>query len=194
MKTIALFSILFLPISLLGQPGRSLTIEEQNKRIARDFYQDLWFTQNTDQYGKYVAKTYVAHDIGNRKNSQEEAIEQKKIADFFWNNGKLSGQIDFQIAEGNLVATRWTGQFEPKTLVGKIFIGEGKVPIINVFKIEDGKIVEFWNHRHDIDTNQTLKYSFRGFLYGLGFAIIAVFLISRLRKMRLKADAQVSTN
>lgn len=194
MKTIALLSILFLPISLLGQSDSSLTLEEQNKKIARDFYQDLWFTNNTDQYDKYVAETYVAHDIGDRKNSQEVATEQKKIADFFWNNGKLSGQIDFQIAEGNLVATRWTGRFEPKTLVGKIFIGEGKVPIINVFRIEDGKIVEFWNHRHDIDTNQTLKYSFRGFFYGLVFAIIAVFLISRLRKMHPKADAQVRNN
>ncbi|MGD1889408.1 MAG: hypothetical protein ACFB15_02215, partial [Cyclobacteriaceae bacterium] len=118
--------------------------------------------------------------------------EQKKIADLFWENGKLNGQIDFQIADGNLVATRWTGKFEPKTLVGRIFIGEGEVPIINVFRIEDGKIVEFWNHRHDIDTNQTLKYSFRGFLLGLLFALVTVFLVSRLRRKRQKAGSQVS--
>ncbi|MEM9671293.1 MAG: ester cyclase [Bacteroidota bacterium] len=192
MKTIALLSTLFLPISLFAHSGDSSTIEEQNKQIARSFYQNLWFTNNTDQYDKYVAETYVAHDIGDRKNSQEVAIEQKKIADLFWENGKLNGQIDFQIADGNLVATRWTGKFEPKTLVGRIFIGEGEVPIINVFRIEDGKIVEFWNHRHDIDTNQTLKYSFRGFLLGLLFALVTVFLVSRLRRKRQKAGSQVS--
>ena len=38
-----------------------------NKEIARKFYQDLWFTNNTDNYQKYVADEYVVHDIGNRK-------------------------------------------------------------------------------------------------------------------------------
>jgi hypothetical protein len=31
-------------------------------------------------------------------------------------------------------------------------IRSGDLPIINVFRLRDGKILEIWNHRHDTDT------------------------------------------
>jgi predicted SnoaL-like aldol condensation-catalyzing enzyme len=154
---------------------------ETNKEIARNFYQDLWFTNNTQNYSKYVAKNYVVHDIGDRKGVTELAIEQKNIADMFWENGELNGKIDYQIAEGNLVATRWQASLKPNTLFGKV-LGMEKLAIINVFRIEDGKIVEIWNHRHDIETNQTVKFVFKGLLMGLLIALIPTFIAFRLRK------------
>ncbi|MEO9871395.1 nuclear transport factor 2 family protein [Ekhidna sp.] len=160
---------------------------EINKEIARNFYQDLWFTDNTDNYSKYVANQYVVHDIGDRKNVTELAIEQKNIADFFWENGEFESKIDYQIAEGDLVATRWTGSFKGNTLFGRIAL-ETKHPIsiINVFRIKDGKIVEFWNHRHDIDTPQTLKFTIQGLIVGLILAFIPTVVALRLRrKLRL---------
>jgi len=159
--------------------GKSQT--EINKEIARNFYQDLWFSNNTDKYVDYVAEQYVVHDIWDRKNVTEPAIEQKYIADQFWDNGELSGALDYQIAEGNLVATRWHGSFEPKTLTGKIF-GMENLAIINVFRIENGKIVEIWNHRHDIETNQTLKFVFKGVLIGLLIALIPTIIAFRLKR------------
>ena len=54
-----------------------------NKQIAMKFYNDLWATNNTHKYAETVADTYVVHDIGERKNVTEPAIEQKNIADFF---------------------------------------------------------------------------------------------------------------
>ena len=160
--------------------------KEINKKIARDFYQDLWFSNNTVNYAKYVAETYVVHDIGKRKGVVEPAVEQKNIADFFWENGTLSGKIDYQVAEGDLVATRWTGTYKPETLIGKIAVGDSELPIINVLRIKDGKIVEFWNHRHDIDTPQTLKFVFQGLLLGLAIALIpTVFAIKWRRKKRI---------
>lgn len=154
---------------------------EKNKEIARKFYQDLWFTNNTDNYDDYVAEEYVVHDIWDRKNITEPAIEQKYIADRFWENGELSGTLDYQIAEGNLVATRWRATFKPKTFVGKIF-GMEKLAIINVFRIEDGKIIEIWNHRHDIETNQTLKFALNGLLIGLFIALIPTVIAIRLKR------------
>ena len=127
---------------------------ETNKDIARKFYQDLWFTNNTEAYTDYVAESYVVHDIGDRKNMTEPAIEQKIVADRFWENGTWDSKINYQIAEGDLVATRWEATYIPSTLFGKLVFGGGTVPIINVFRFnEEGKIVEIWNHRHDIDTN-----------------------------------------
>jgi predicted SnoaL-like aldol condensation-catalyzing enzyme len=164
---------------------RLQTTMEANKKIARDFYRDLWFTNNTDKYIDYVADEYVVHDIWDRKGVTEPAIEQKHIADLFWENGELDGVIDYQIAEGDLVATRWHGSLEPTTLFGRV-LAMKNLAIINVFRIRDGKIVEIWNHRHDIETNQTIRFVFKGFLIGLIIALIPTVIAFRLRR-KLKA-------
>lgn len=161
--------------------------EERNKEIARNFYQDLWFTDNTDRYVDYVAEEYVVHDIGDRKGVTEPAIEQKITADLFWDNGSWDSKINYQIAEGDLVATRWEATFTPSTMMGKLMIGSGTIPIINVFRInEEGKIVEIWNHRHDIDTPQTLRFTIQGLLMGLVIALIPTIIAIRLKR-KLKA-------
>jgi predicted SnoaL-like aldol condensation-catalyzing enzyme len=156
-----------------------------NKQIVNGFYQDLWFTDNTDNYSRYVADEFVAHDIGDRKNSIEPAIEQKQIADFFWKH-TLNNEtnVDFQIAEGDLVATRWRVSWEPKTILGRLLVGKGvELPIINVMRIEDGKIVEFWNHRHDIDMRMArLPLILRGLGFGLLIALIPTFIAFRQRR------------
>jgi len=179
-----LIPFLFMPVTVNSQEA-ALNQTKINKEIARNFYHDLWFQNNTAEYGKYVASQYTVHDIGDRKGVTENAVEQKKIADFFWANGILQCKLDYQIAEGDLVATRWIAGYEPKTLVGKLMIGSNPIPIINVFRFENGKIVEIWNHRHDIETNQTRKFIFKGLLLGLVVALIPTFFAFRLKK-RLK--------
>ena len=156
--------------------------EDRNKKIARNFYEDLWFNNRTDNYIKYVNETYVAHDIGDRKEVTENALEQKRIADQFWDNGEISGRIDYQIADGDLVATRWRLSFEANSLIGKFF-EEENFPIINVFRFnEEGKIIELWNHRHDIDTNQTLQFTLKGLIIGLLIALIPTILAIRYKR------------
>ena len=166
-------------------PSVALADTVANKEIARGFYQDLWFSDNTDKYSQYVADTYTIHDIGGLSGVKEPAVTQKEIADFFHDNAKMTGEIDFMIAEGDLVATRWFARSEPTTMQGKIMIGELELPIINVIRIEDGKIVEFWNHRHDIDTPQTMRYTMQGFLFGILIALIPTIYAFILRR-RLK--------
>jgi hypothetical protein len=133
-----------------------------------------------------VAETYVVHDTGDRKSVTEPAVEQKNIADFFWANGELSGVIDYQIAEGDMVATRWRARLEPRTLLGRFLMVDDELPIINVFRFQDGEIVEIWNHRHDIDTGQTLRFTLQGLAVGLGIALLptayALVLRRRLRR------------
>ncbi len=174
-------------LSAGANPSNNNEREERNKEIARNFYRDLWFTNNTDKYLDYVAEEYVVHDIGDRKDVTEQAIEQKNVADLFWNNGTWDSKINYQIAEGDLVATRWEATYEPNTLLGKVAFGAGTIPIINVFRMNDeGKIVEIWNHRHDIDTGQTLRFTIKGLLIGLLIALIPTVIAIRLKR-RLKA-------
>lgn len=126
---------------------------ERNKETARNFYQDLWFTDNTDRYSEYVADTYIVHDVGPRKGAEEPAVEQKNIADLFHGFGKMTGKIDYQIAEGDKVATRWWIYLEPNEQAQAMGVTPvDGVAIINVFRFnDDGKIVEVWNHRHDVE-------------------------------------------
>jgi predicted SnoaL-like aldol condensation-catalyzing enzyme len=184
-KTLVIVSLIMVSSEAWSLTDSTLLADQSqiNKQIARNFYQDLWFTNNTKNYIKYVADEYRVHDIGDRKGVLEPAIEQKNIADFFWKNGNWKSKYDYQIAEGDLVATRWIATYEPSTLLGKIMIGNGQLPIINVFRIENGKIVEIWNHRHDIDTRQTLRFKLQGLLVGLCLALIPTFFVFMQRRL-----------
>lgn len=168
-------------------------IEEQNKALARRFYEEVWFKNNPAVVDEIVAPTYIAHDIGDRKNSMEPAEEQKKIATFFWERGTMTGSIDYQIAEGDLVATRWQWHFKPNVWWMKILGGEEHIPIINVFRVRDGKIVEVWNHRHDIDTGQASFIFLKGLIVGLlpaiGLLVVAFMLWRKLRRARVTSSS-----
>ena len=131
----------------------SATDTERNKEIARKFYEDLWFSNNTGTYADYVAEEYVVHDVGPRKGVTEKAVEQKNIADFFHSLGEMTGEIDFQIAEGDKVATRWWVTMKPgEDARGRGMTDVDRVAIVNIMRFdEQGKIAEFWNHRHDVE-------------------------------------------
>ncbi len=187
---LALFLLLLLASPSLLLAGE---IEEQNKALVRRFYEEVWFKNNPAAVDEIFASTYIAHDIGDRKNSMEPADEQKKIAAFFWERGTMTGAIDYQIAEGDLVATRWQWYFEPNVWWMKLLGGEQHIPIINVVRVRDGKIVEIWNHRHDIDTFQANIIFLKGLVVGLlpaiALLIVAIMLWRKLRKARVAAPA-----
>ncbi|QQS42885.1 MAG: ester cyclase [Acidobacteriota bacterium] len=202
LSLIASTLILLTSISSAGQePAASPEIisdaaestQEQNKALARKFYEQVWFTRNTDAVFDLVAPEYVVHDIGDRKGVTEPAVEQKNVAEFFWQNGEMSGEIDYQIAEGDLVATRWHWRFKSDNwMMTALNLGsEQEIPIINVLRIKDGKIVEFWNHRHDIDTavaNFKFVYGFAaGLIPSVILLVISLVLWRKLRKTRRAA-------
>src|SRR3989337_3420451 len=124
-KTLVMISLVLISLQAWTQTDSTLSTNqaELNKQIARNFYQDLWCTNNTKNYIKYVADEYRVHDIGDRKGVIEPAIEQKNIADFFWKNGVWKSKYDYQIAEGDLVATRWIATYEPRQFGGNILLG-----------------------------------------------------------------------
>lgn len=154
------------------------SVEERNKALARRFYEEVWFSKNTDAVFELVANEYKVHDIGDRKGVVEPAVEQKNIADFFHSMGDMSGSIDYQIAEGDLVATRWQWKLKSKSWLFTILGGgtDQQIPIINVLRFKDGKIVEFWNHRHDIDSAMG---NFK-FVWGFAFGFVPAILLALL--------------
>ncbi len=158
-------------IAVASSDKRARSEEERNKTLAREFFEALWFSNRTDSFDNYVAEEYVVHDTGDRKNVTEPAVTQKEIADFLHSQGDMTGSIDFQIAEGDLVATRWQWKFKPTSLMFRVLGGREQIPIINVFRFRDGKIVEIWNHRHDIDSARGNIPYFKGLGVGLLVAL-----------------------
>jgi predicted SnoaL-like aldol condensation-catalyzing enzyme len=189
MKTLILLTAVFISFQSVSQSTQDL-----NKAAARGFYENLWFSNNTASYEQYLAKEYIIHDIGEEKGLVEPAIRQKEIADFFWGNGNMSGEIDFQVSEGDIVATRWHWTFAPSSLLGRIAIGETNIPIINAFRFENGKIVEIWNHRHDIDIpGRRNALVMKGLAFGLLIALIPLYWAIRLRRKNRLLLSQQNT-
>jgi predicted SnoaL-like aldol condensation-catalyzing enzyme len=177
-------------------PGRILAgeTEETNKALALKFYEQVWFSHNPAAVDELVAPTYFAHDIGERKNVTETAERQKEIAEYFWQRGTMTGKVDFQIAEGDLVATRWQWDFTPSSWWMKALGGRRPLPIINVFRFKDGKIVEIWNHRHDIDGGMGNLLFVKGILVGLipSVAMLAIIFVRRRRTRKMRNEASTA--
>lgn len=156
---------------------------EANKAIARRFYENVWFSNNLEVVEELVASEYVIHDVGGLDGAREPASAQREIADFFWQNGVMAGRIDYQVASGELVATRWQWEFTPTVWWMKLLMAGGRspIPVINVFRIRDGRIVEIWNHRHDIDVGFR-----RNVLLAQGFAagVLLMLLAGAVRRWR----------
>jgi predicted SnoaL-like aldol condensation-catalyzing enzyme len=175
-------------LSLLLLPGPGVAQDaEANKAIARRFYENVWFTNNPGVLDELVAAEYILHDVGDLKGLREPASAQGDIADFFWQNGSMGGRIDFQIADDDLVATRWQWEYAPRSWWMRALMAGGRnpVPIINVFRIRDGKIVEIWNHRHDIDIGFRANVLLaKGFLGGLAVSLVVALLLQARRRRR----------
>jgi predicted SnoaL-like aldol condensation-catalyzing enzyme len=183
-------SLAFLSVALLSSrvafAGQGEE-QERNKALARRFYEQVWFSRHLSAVDDLVAPTYVVHDIGDRKGVTEPADEQKQIADYFWQRGTMTGRIDYQIAEGDLVATRWQWEFEPRTWAAKLFIGRPRIPIVNVFRFRDGKIVEIWNHRHDIDALGSRIFAagvVLGLVPSIVLAVVSLLLWRKIRRQK----------
>ncbi len=168
------------------------SIEDRNKALARDFYEDLWFSDRTNRFDQYVADEYTVHDIGDRKDIKEPAVMQKQIPDFLRSQGEMGGSIDFQIAEGDLVATRWQWKFKPTSLMLRLLGGREQIPIVNVFRYRDGKIVEIWNHRHDTDMGRNNLLFVKGLGVGLLFALFGWGTAFVLWRRRRRATPKLS--
>ena len=69
--------------------------------------------------------------------------------------------------------------------------GDEHIPIINVFRFRDGKIVEIWNHRHDIDTGMVSFVFVKGLALALFpsavLLVLVILLWRKLRKLRRAA-------
>lgn len=129
-----------------------------NKAVAMR-WQDMFRSSQEDlsKLDEFLAADFVSH---NTSPGLEPGIEGvKQMAHIFHTAfPDMGGTVDDVIVEGNKVAVRFTGT---GTHQGEFFgippTGKSiKITGMNIFRIEDGKIVEHWNRADDLGLMQQL--------------------------------------
>jgi steroid delta-isomerase-like uncharacterized protein len=141
-----------------GESGDDSMTTEQNKALVRRFYEEVWGKGNFEAADDIFAADYVRHDLRPGQAPAGPAGQKQISADFRAAFSDLRMTIDLMLAEGDLVAARWTtegtntGAWGGVPPTGKPVKFSG----VNIFRIENGKVVELWNHRDDLGAMQQL--------------------------------------
>ena len=123
---------------------------EQNKRVVERFYEHLragTIGAATD----IVTPDCVRHDpSGHQEPGPSGFAARVKRTDAAFTD--LNSVPDIVMAEGDKVAVRWTitgrhtGPYRGFPSTGR----EVTFSSVNIFRIENGRIAEIWNHRDDL--------------------------------------------
>ena len=128
---------------------------ENNKRLVRQFYDELWNRGHIAIADELVAEGTIRHDpagpvaAGPAGFAANVARIRRAIPD-------LVLTIDLMLAEDDLVAARWTitGRHDGalESPLGVIPPSQRDISFsgVNIFRIAGGKVAEIWNHRDDL--------------------------------------------
>ncbi|HFK1449960.1 nuclear transport factor 2 family protein [Bacillus pacificus] len=111
----------------------NVTEKEKNKKMVVDFYNEVFNKHNIDIIPKYVSEDYKQHN-------PFVADGRKAFMDFFKEdfvkNPNSSAEIKRVVAEGDTVALHVHSRTNSQ---------DKGVAIVDIFHIEDEKIVEHWD-------------------------------------------------
>ncbi len=133
-------------------------MSEQNKAAARRFF-ELWESGNTDQFDEVVAADAVDHDPQRPFPDDRGAEAARKTAEMFLAAfPDTAYTIEQQVAEGDLVVTRWIARGTHEGELMGIPATQKSVEVsgIAIDRFSDGKIAESWGNWDTIGLMQQL--------------------------------------
>jgi steroid delta-isomerase-like uncharacterized protein len=131
---------------------------EDHKALVLRFYEEVWNRGNVDVAFEVFAEDYARHDLRPTQAIPGPEGQRTIAADFRRAFPDLRMTVDLILAEGDLVAARWTtsgthtGPWAGVEPTGRPMSFSG----VNVFRFAGGKVVELWNHRDDLGLLQQL--------------------------------------
>ena len=116
---------------------------EQNKAIVRRAFEEPW-KGNLDVIDELIATQYIGHDPANPEPLRGPAGVKEFISTYRAAFPDARITVEQQLAEGDLVATRWTGRGTHEgELMGITATAKGvTVSGLTISRLEGGKIVE----------------------------------------------------
>jgi steroid delta-isomerase-like uncharacterized protein len=133
-------------------------MSEQNKAAARRFF-ELWEAGDTDRFEEVVAADAVDHDPQRPFPDEHGAEAARKTAEMFLAAfPDTNYTIEEQVAESDLVVTRWTARGTPEGELMGIPATQKSVEVsgIAIDRFSNGKIVESWGNWDTIGMMQQL--------------------------------------
>jgi steroid delta-isomerase-like uncharacterized protein len=126
--------------------------EVENKALVRRFYEEVWDRGNVDFAHEVFHDDYVRHDLRPTQAAAGAAGMAAIASGFRSAFPDAHWRVDLMLAEGDLVAARWTatgtftGQWGVVQPTGKRAEFSG----VNLYRFRGGKVAEIWNHRDDL--------------------------------------------
>jgi len=128
---------LLVAMGVISGPAFAADIEN-NKKIVIDFYEKALNQKDFDAAAKYIGPRYTQHNPG----APDGPEGLKRLVGFLKEKfPKSHNEIKRVIAEGDLVVLHVHSVREPGT--------RGRA-IVDIFKLENGKIVEHWDVIQDV--------------------------------------------
>ena len=130
-----------------------------NKRLVERFYEEVWGRGNVEFAERVFADDYVRHDLRPTE-ATPGAAGQAQIAQAFRAAfPDLQWRMDLLLAEGDLVAARWTASGTHTGSWGGVAPTGRRAEFsgVNIFRFGPAeKVVEIWNHRDDLGLQEQL--------------------------------------
>ena len=131
---------------------------EENKQLVRRFYEEVWDRGNTAFAREVFADDYVRHDFRKTEAPPGGPGQQMIADDFRAAFPDLRVTVDLVFGEGDFVLGRWTATGTHSRQWGGVQPTGRSVTFsaANIFRFENGKVVEIWNHRDDLGLQEQL--------------------------------------
>jgi len=131
---------------------------EDNNALVHRFYEEVWRNGNYEIADDVFAPDYSRHDL--RPTQAAPGPEgQKQIARAFRDAfPDLRFDVELLLAEGDYVAARWIASGTHTGSWGSIEPTGRPVTFaaVNIFRFENGRVAEIWNHRDDLGLQEQL--------------------------------------
>ena len=121
---------------------------EENKTLVRRWFEELFNAENLDVADEFVAQDHVAHDpvLPDLPPGPEG---DKQVVNFYHSAFPDANiTIEDQIAEGDEVATRWTGRGTHQGELMGVPASGNRVEVsgMTINRVSGGKIAETWTN------------------------------------------------
>jgi steroid delta-isomerase-like uncharacterized protein len=124
----------------------------ENKALVRRFYEEVWDKGNLEVCDEVFAEEYVRHDLRPTEPAPGPEGQKQIAADFRSAFPDLRVEVDILVAEDDCVVGRWTASGTHRGPWGPVEPTGRRVTFsaVNIFRFENGKVAEIWNHRDDL--------------------------------------------
>src|SRR5262245_47070541 len=129
---------------------------EEHKALVRRFYDEVWNGGDVEVAREVFADDYVRHDLRPTSAAPGGAGMAAIARAFRQAFPDIRMEVDVLLAEGHLVAARWTttgtftGTWGDIAPTGR----RARFSGVNIFRFAGGRVVELWNHRDDLGLMQ----------------------------------------